>query len=354
MPVLIDISSPDHHLFAAGERNRVKLSFKSAEELSRHALNIGLINNMPDSALTSTERQLFDLLDAAAGMTPVHLRLYTLPAVPRADWGQRYTRRFYTDVGDLWDGDLDGLIVTGAEPLTPQLTAEPYWRLLEQVIDWAQENTISTIWSCLAVHGAVLHVDGIDRHRLVSKRIGVFHQMKMREHSLVEGLPSRLEIPHSRWNEVHEDALVARGYDVLTKSVEAGVDMFSKQQKNSLFVFFQGHPEYDAYSLLGEYRRDVGRFLRGEAESYPTMPRRYFDDEATELLVAFQRRALADRRRELFASFPADRIARSVKNTWQLAAKRIYRNWIRVMLERKSQEAKLAVPSAANGATVHH
>ena len=30
-------------------------------------LDIGLINNMSDSALMSTERQLFDLLDAAAG-----------------------------------------------------------------------------------------------------------------------------------------------------------------------------------------------------------------------------------------------------------------------------------------------
>jgi homoserine O-succinyltransferase len=52
-------------------------------------------------------------------------------------------------------------------------------------------------------------------------------------------------MPHSRWNEIPEEALLACGYRVLTRSEDAGVDAFVKQ-RNSLFVFFQGHPEYDA------------------------------------------------------------------------------------------------------------
>src|SRR2546429_6417390 len=43
------------------------------------------------------------------------------------------------------------------------------------------------------------------------------------------------------------------------------VDMFVKEL-NSLFVFFQGHPEYEATTLLLEYRRDIKRFLRRERE----------------------------------------------------------------------------------------
>ena len=59
----------------------------------------------------------------------------------------------------------------------------------------------------------------------------------------------------------------------------AGVDAFAKQD-GSFFLFFQGHPEYEADTLLREYRRDVGRFLGGEREDYPAMPLGYFNDDA--------------------------------------------------------------------------
>ena len=324
MPVLIDIDSPEHHLFAAAESNAKRL----LETSDAPSITIGLINNMPDSALISTERQVFSLLDAAAGKIPVRLRLYTLPMVPRTDWGQQYTRRFYSDIGDLWNESLDGLIVTGTEPQAPKLAEEPYWDSFGEVIDWASEHTVSAIWSCLAVHGAVLYLDGIERQQLGDKCIGVFTHSKMSEHPLVQDAPSQLGIPHSRWNEVREEALTSSGYNVLTKSATAGVDMFVKQQRKSLFVYFQGHPEYEAQSLLGEYRRDVGRFLRQEIDYYPTMPKGYFDDQAAELLIAFQKHALMDRRNALLADFPVDRAAKNLKRTWELAATRIYRNWI--------------------------
>jgi homoserine O-succinyltransferase/O-acetyltransferase len=334
MPVLIDIKSRDHHLFRECEKNCAKMSLRSPKEIF-DCVNLGLINNMPDAALISTEQQLFKLLNAAAGDIPVRLQFYTLPMMPRADWGRQYIRRFYAGVDDLCDGELDGLIVTGAEPQAPKLTAEQYWHPLAQVIDWAQENTISAIWSCLAVHAAVLHLDGIERHSLGEKCGGVFDQTKMQAHPLLQGVRSRLRMPHARWNEVREDSLLSAGYSVLTKSADAGVDMFVKQRKASLFVFFQGHPEYDAYSLLGEYRRDVGRYLRGEVERYPTTPYGYFDDEAMELLLRFQEAVIADRRKELLANFPVDRVAMNLKNTWHSAARRIYRNWIAYLAARK-------------------
>ena len=64
--------------------------------------------------------------------------------------------------------------------------------------------------------------------------------------------------------------LAACGYIVLTQSAEGGVDTFVKKKKRSLFVHFQGHPEYGAQTLLKEYRRDIKRFLRGERETYPS------------------------------------------------------------------------------------
>ena len=100
------------------------------------------------------------------------------------------------------------------------------------------------------------------------------------------------------------DALAGAGYDILTKSPDMGVDMFAKHDR-SLFVFLQGHPEYDPTTLLREYRRDVGRFLRREREGYPALPRHYLDAPSERSLEAFRRRALSARNPELLEGFPA-------------------------------------------------
>ncbi len=93
------------------------------------------------------------------------------------------------------------------------------------------------------------------------------------------------------------------GYKIFTRSNAAGVDAFAKQD-GSFFLFFQGHTEYEADTLLREYRRDVARFLAGEREHYPQMPLGYFNDHAAAAGQAFQTRALCDRRGELIAEFP--------------------------------------------------
>lgn len=344
MPVLIDIDANDHHLFSRAPSGDA--AAKASSESRVDCLDIGLINNMPDSALMSTERQLFDLLGAAAGRLVVRMHFYTMQTTPRSDWGRDYVRRYYRRTNDLLNESLDGVIVTGAEPRAASLTEEPYWTPLTQVMDWARENTVSSIFSCLAVHGAVLHMDRVERHALPAKCIGVFTQTKATDHALTHDVPATFKTPHARWNEVQEGALVSCGYCVLTKSAEAGVDCFVKQQKKSLFVHFQGHPEYDTQSLLGEYRRDMGRFLRGENEVCPTIPRGYFDTEAEEILTAFRRKALSDRCPEFFADFPADRLAKDLRNVWHQPARRIYRNWLLYMA---SQRAGRTRPSALNG-----
>jgi homoserine O-succinyltransferase/O-acetyltransferase len=342
MPVFIDLDSQDHHLFRRASSNGDDALSASQAALA-NCVNIGLINNMPDSALISTERQLFDLLGGAAGKLNVRLHLYTMEATPRTDWGRDYVRRFYLGVNNLLNSNLDGLIVTGAEPKAARLTEEPYWGSFQQVMDWAEENTLSTVCSCLAVHGAVLHFDQIERHPLPRKCIGIFTQTKIADHPLMVNVPSNLRIPHSRWNDVYEGSLVESGYRILTKSAKIGVDCFVKRHSKSLFVYFQGHPEYEAQTLLGEYRRDIGRFLRREAENYPAMPKNYFDRDAVEMLVAFEREALSDRQPDLFASFPADRLARDLRNTWHSAAKQIYRNWILYLSALKNRRSKLLV-----------
>jgi len=194
----------------------------------------------------------------------------------------------------------------------------------------------------LAAHAGILHFDGIVRRPLDGKRFGVFECVRVSDHPLTATAPSRLHMPHSRWNEIPEEALMACGYRVLTRSEDAGVDAFVKQRK-SLFVFFQGHPEYEAVTLLLEYRRDIGRFLRGERDTYPPMPEGYFDEDTVEALTRLHERALADRREELLGEFPTAMAVGKVTNTWRSTAVSLYRNWLLYIRQQKEQRASATV-----------
>jgi homoserine O-succinyltransferase len=312
-------------------------------DVNPDCIHIGLVNNMPDAVLEATERQFRSLIGLAAeeagGRRAVRLSLFAMPEVPRSDEGRRHIARSYSNIGDLWNHRLDGLIVTGAEPLASKLTDEPYWGSLARLTEWADHNTDSSVWSCLAAHAALLQLDGIVRRPLGEKLSGIFECAVVADHPLTDALPAIARTPHSRWNEVSEDALDACGYRVLTRSAHAGVDAFVKQ-KNSLFVFFQGHPEYEADSLFREYRRDIRRFLRGEKDSYPAMPQGYFDEETTAILTAVRDRALSDCRDELLAYFPAALLQPKTDNTWRPAAVNIYRNWLLRLGAQKEQRMR--------------
>jgi homoserine O-succinyltransferase len=302
-------------------------------------VEIGLVNNMPDTALEATERQFIALLEAASGETRVRLRLFSMPGVPRGERGQRHVDKFYRGLRELPGSGIDALIVTGTEPRAASLRNEPYWHWFGELIDWAEANTVSTVWSCLAAHAAVLHLDGIARHPLADKCFGVFDCMSADGHPLTAG-QGRVSVPHSRWNELREDELLAHGYEVLARSPQAGVDTFARQGR-SLFVFLQGHPEYDALSLLGEYRRDFARFLRGEREVCPTLPHGYFDAAAMQAVSELRTRALADRREELLAELPVVALEQGLRAGWRPAAERLYGNWLREVTARRSRQAAL-------------
>lgn len=303
---------------------------------SRHkvdtVLTVGLVNNMPDSALQATERQFKALLRTAAGSNIVDLRYFSLPSVKRSRAAQARIDRFYTNVADLNRLKFDGLIVTGAEPNAEFLNDEPYWKEFTELVEWAKTNTRSTIWSCLAAHAAVLHLDGIARHKLTAKCSGVFDCARVADDWLVENLTSPVKVSHSRLNEIKVEDLTARGYRVLTKSSVAGADIFTKQLR-SYFVFFQGHPEYEALSLQREYRRDVARFLTGDRETYPCTPSNYFDVDTEERLTAFRERAFADRKPALIAELP--RLTIRSDGASGRVAKAIFRNWLGYLSNRR-------------------
>jgi homoserine O-succinyltransferase len=131
---------------------------------------------------------------------------------------------------------------------------------------------------------------------------------------------------------------MAAGYTILSRSERAGVDSFVKNGRGTM-LFFQGHPEYESDTLFREYRRDVGRFLRGEQASYPAMPERYFSHDLQARLTAFGERALADRSESLLADFP--QAHGNLTNTWRAPAIQIYHNWLSGLSTKRNSQPSL-------------
>src|ERR1700712_3411975 len=150
-------------------------------------LELGLVNNASDAAFTTVEQQFHSLLKRAWPGRSLRLHLFTLPGVPREDAGAPTPARRGAGLRELMDMQLDGLIVTGAEPQTKELANEFYWSSLVELLDWAEQGQVPLILSCLASHAAVLHQDGIRRVSLPQKCFGMFHQTAVAEHPLLHG-----------------------------------------------------------------------------------------------------------------------------------------------------------------------
>jgi homoserine O-succinyltransferase/O-acetyltransferase len=293
---------------------------------------VGLVNNMPDSALELTEYHFGRLLEEAAPGLQICLKKFSLPEAQRSETGRAYVKQHHQNIDAMWAEKLDGLIVTGAAPHTAHLADESYWPQLAKVIDWADENTMSTIWSCLAAHAAVFHRDGIMRRPFERKLSGVFECVKVKEHPIVRGIQPKWRVPHSRHYDLSENELIANNYTVLSKSAVAGADIFVKKAK-SLSVFVQGHPEYAADSLLREYCRDIRRFVEGRRASYPRIPRGYFDEMVESSFEDLEERISLRLDRSLPISFPS--VEGRIIFDWRGTAVRLYSNWISYILQQK-------------------
>ncbi len=295
---------------------------------------IGLINNMPDSALEGTETQFSALLRAASEPLHIRLRYSSLPEVARGPRARARIDEGYWALPDLLQRPLDALIVTGTEPRAGSLRAEPYWDRLVEILEFAEAHTISSVWSCLAAHVAVLHLDGIERRRRPQKLCGVYEHAVLGGHPLTAGLVGPLPTPQSRWNDLPLDALVDAGYTIISQSPDTGADSFVKAGR-SLLVFFQGHPEYEDRTLLKEYQRDVSRLVSGQQDRYPTLPVGYFDVQARALLSDFEQQVVAGQLADPLAAFPFTTVAASLVNNWSVPAARVYANWLNLIASRK-------------------
>jgi homoserine O-succinyltransferase len=292
-------------------------------------LHIGLLNMMPDAALTATERQFFRLVGESNQIAQFYMHPFTLKELKRGPEGVEHVERYYEGFDKIQREGLDALIITGANVTQPDLAQEPFWAPLIAVIDWAYEHVTSTLCSCLATHAVLQFRYGQRRRRLPEKRWGVYsHHLVDRRHPLVTGVNTRFDVPHSRFNEIGRDQFNAARLPVLVESEDAGVHLAVSADGFRL-VFFQGHPEYDIISLLKEYKREVKHFAAGRRTDYPPFPDHYFTPRNQSVLEEYEDRVITALEANAdIPEFPEAPILNSLDNTWHDTAEAVINNWI--------------------------
>ncbi len=332
MPLVAHSNLPTFELLQ--KQGHEMLSLDRAVHQDIRELHIGFLNMMPDAALQATERQFIRLVGGCNRIAQFYVYPFSLPGLSRSDATTEYIERYYSRFEDLREAGLDALIITGANVANPALDREPFWEPLVEVVNWAQENVTSILCSCLATHALLKHFHGIERQPLPAKRWGVYsHRLSAPRHPLLREVNTRFDAPHSRYNDISREQLEAAGLVVLAESPEGGVQMAVSPDQFRV-IYFQGHPEYDASSLLKEYRREARRFLAGELSAPPPFPVNYFSDDAAALARAQVEAADVDSLEELVEPL--------LDNTWGDTARAIVNNWLGLVyqfthLDRKQQ-----------------
>ncbi len=304
-------------------------------------LHIGLLNMMPDAALEATERQFFTLVGESNPIAQFYMHPFTLAELNRGEKAREHIERFYDSFEQIKEEGLDGLIITGANVSQPELSLEPFWEPLSEVISWAMENVTSTLCSCLATHAVLESRHGEKRRPLGFKRWGVFpHRVIDRSHPLVHDVNTLFNVPHSRYNEISREQFERAGLHVLAESEEAGVHLAVSPDRFRV-VYFQGHPEYETVSLLKEYKREVHRYAVGLRSTYPPFPDNVFPARERAMLDEYRERldaALAEGTET--PAFPEALLLARLDNTWHDTAEGVVSNWIGLVYQITHRERK--------------
>jgi homoserine O-succinyltransferase len=311
------------------DRGQKVLSMERARNQDIRELHIGLLNMMPDAALTATEQQFIGLVGSSNQIAQFYVYPFSLPELNRGAEAQKHIDEHYSTFEELKEHGLDALIVTGANVANPSLDQEPFWEPLIKVMRWAEDNVASILCSCLATHAVVLFDYQIERKRLPHKQWGVYsHRIRRPQHPLMRNINTRFDVPHSRFNEISCNQLERAGLHVLVESAEAGVHLVVSPDQFRV-VGFQGHPEYDAVSLLKEYKREVSLYFNGARDTVPRYPEHYFSRGAMEIAAAHIA-AVEDAKANggPMPEFPEQDLVQRVDNTWGDTGKAIINNWL--------------------------
>lgn len=319
MPIVKNSNLPTFNRLSA------TLDADRASHQDIRAIHVGFLNIMPDAALEATERQFYRLINASNLIAQIHVHPFSLPIIQRGADAQNHIDTYYETFDKLKEEGLDALIVTGTNPVSyPDISDTKFWQPLIDVVDWAQENVTSTLYSCLASHVALSQHFGQVPAWNDEKKWGVYsHRVVDSEHPLVNSTNTQFNVIHSRHRDVSPAQFKGAGLRVLVQSNEAGVHLATSQD-GFRSIFMQGHPEYDTNSLLKEYKREVTNFTEGRRPDYPPVPAGYFDKDGLDIASAHKTATLHGN----VVEFPEKALEETLNNTWIDSARSLVSTWM--------------------------
>jgi len=301
----------------------------AAQHQDIRELHIGLLNMMPDAALSATERQFFRLIGESNPIAQFYVHPFTLSELPRSEKTQAHIDQYYETFEQIKEQGLDALIITGANVIGCELSNQAFWEPLIEVANWAHENVTSTLCSCLATHAVLEFRYNQKRVSQGDKKWGVYqHQVTDQSHPLVADINTRFDVPHSRWNDVSREQFEGAKLKVLGVGSDNCVHLATSED-GFRTIFFQGHPEYDTISLLKEYKREVLLFIEELRDDYPPFPDNYFDLKSSAILREYKTRVITSMSNSSdVPEFPEDLLVKCLDNTWHDTAEGVVGNWV--------------------------
>ena len=228
-------------------------------------LKIGILNLMPTKV--ETEIQLMRLLSN----TPLQIDITLLiPATHESkNTSPEYLERFYRTFDDIKDGNLDGLIITGAPLEDIEFEEVDYWDELCAIMDWSKTHVTTTVYICWASLAGLYHNYGIKKHSLPAKKAGIFgYRNMMPSEPLMRGIDDVFKVPQSRYATVLADDVIACP-KLHIAAIDDNRDIVVVISDNAE-IYITGHMEYDLNTLANEYQRDVDKGIT------PAFPVNYY------------------------------------------------------------------------------
>jgi len=246
-------------------------------------LQILLVNLMPKKI--QTEVQFSRLLGNTS--LQIELELAAPASHQPANTPPEHLQAFYKTFDEVKHRNFDGCIITGAPVEHLAFEDVDYWDELCELMDWTKKHVHSTFHICWGAQAGLYHHYGIKKRPLSEKLFGVYpHEVEYKNSILFRGFDDVFYVPHSRHTTVNrEDVENTPGLQVLSSSPQAGVyAVYAKKHKQ---IFITGHSEYDADTLLQEYRRDL------DAGKPIHVPENYFpgDDPEKSPIVSWRAHA---------------------------------------------------------------
>lgn len=268
MPVIIPAQLPatkalqDNNIFVMNDITACKQDIRP--------LKIGILNLMPDKI--TTENQL--LRQLSNSIIQIDITLIAIHNHTSKNTSPDHLQTFYKSFNDIKNDKFDALIITGAPIEHLEFEKVSYWNELQEIFNWTKTNSFTTLFICWGAQAALYHFYQIEKEEFQNKLFGVYkHQIINKHDKLFTGLNDTFYTPHSRNSQSIQEAINNNSnLDVLATSNKAGIHIIANKERSQLF--FNGHFEYDADTLLKEYQRDLQANLTSTL-----LPENYFTDD---------------------------------------------------------------------------